>query len=49
MVKVELSEPVVLSPGDCAYFASTLKHGLPTVDDTETYVFWACTYLNMDR
>ncbi|SDX07920.1 helix-turn-helix domain-containing protein [Roseicitreum antarcticum] len=41
---VEHYEPVILDPGDCAYFDSTLKHGLRALDDTETRIFWACTY-----
>jgi transcriptional regulator with XRE-family HTH domain len=46
---VEHYEPVVLEPGDCAYFDSTLKHGLRALDDTETKVFWACTYTDVDK
>lgn len=48
-VVVEHYAPVVLVPGDCAYFDSTLKHGLRAVDDTETKVFWACTYTDVDK
>jgi transcriptional regulator with XRE-family HTH domain len=44
---VEHYQPVVLDPGDCAYFDSTLKHGLRALDDTETRVFWACTYTDV--
>ncbi|PWR04293.1 XRE family transcriptional regulator [Meridianimarinicoccus roseus] len=44
---VEHYEPVVLEPGDCAYFDSTLKHGLRAMDDTDTRVFWACTYTDV--
>ncbi|SDF88196.1 helix-turn-helix domain-containing protein [Alloyangia pacifica] len=46
---VEHYEPVILEAGDCAYFDSTLKHGLRAVDDTETRVFWACTYIDVDK
>ncbi|QIE43383.1 helix-turn-helix domain-containing protein (plasmid) [Rhodobacteraceae bacterium SC52] len=46
-VTVEHYEPVVLHPGDCVYFDSTLKHGLRALDDTETRVFWACTYTDV--
>lgn len=46
---VEHYAPVVLEPGDCAYFDSTLKHGLRALDDTETKVFWPCTYIDVDR
>jgi transcriptional regulator with XRE-family HTH domain len=46
---VEHYAPVTLGPGDCAYFDSTLKHGLRALDDTETRVFWACTYSDVDR
>lgn len=46
---VEHYQPVVLEPGDCAYFDSTIKHGLRALDDTETKVFWACTYIDMDK
>lgn len=44
---VEHYEPVVLETGDCAYFDSTLKHGLRALDDTETKIFWACTYTDL--
>lgn len=44
---VEHYEPVVLHTGDCAYFDSTLKHGLRALDDSETRVFWACTYADV--
>ncbi len=46
---VEHYKPVVLEPGDCAYFDSTLKHGLRALDDDEAKVFWACTYVDMDK
>ncbi|WP_376870600.1 helix-turn-helix domain-containing protein [Albirhodobacter sp. R86504] len=46
---VEHYAPVILEPGDCAYFDSTLKHGLRALDDTETKVFWACTYTDVDK
>lgn len=46
---VEHYRPVVLEPGDCAYFDSTLKHGLRATDDEEARVFWACTYIDIDR
>ncbi|QPM92505.1 helix-turn-helix domain-containing protein [Pseudooceanicola algae] len=46
---VEHYEPVVLETGDCAYFDSTIKHGLRALDETETKVFWACTYIDMDK
>ncbi len=46
---VEHYQPVVLEPGDCAYFDSTIKHGLRALDDTETKVFWACTYIDVDK
>jgi transcriptional regulator with XRE-family HTH domain len=46
---VEHYAPVILELGDCAYFDSTLKHGLRALDDTETKVFWACTYIDMDK
>ncbi len=45
---VEHYETVILEPGDCAYFDSTLRHGLRAVDDAETKVFWACTYIDVD-
>ncbi len=44
---VEHYAPVVLETGDCAYFDSTLKHGLRALDDTETKIFWACTYTDL--
>jgi transcriptional regulator with XRE-family HTH domain len=46
---VEHYKPVILEPGDCAYFDSTLKHGLRSVDDAEAKVFWACTYIDVDK
>lgn len=46
---VEHYEPVIMEPGDCAYFDSTLKHGLRALDDTETKVFSACTYTDVDK
>ncbi|QDY70498.1 helix-turn-helix domain-containing protein [Qingshengfaniella alkalisoli] len=46
---VEHYETVVLEPGDCAYFDSTLKHGVRALDDAETKVFWACTYIDVDK
>lgn len=44
---VEHYQPVILEQGDCAYFDSTLKHGLRAIDDTETKIFWACTYTDV--
>ena len=46
---VEHYEPVILEPGDCAYFDSTLRHGMRALDDTETKVFWPCTYVDVDK
>lgn len=46
---VEHYQPVVLEPGDCAYFDSTLKHGLRAIDDEEAKIFWACTYIDVDK
>ena len=46
---VEHYEPVILEPGDCAYFDSTLRHGMRALDDTETKVFWPCTNIPEDR
>lgn len=45
---VEHYQPVVLETGDCAYFDSTLKHGLRALDDDEAKVFWACTSVDID-
>ncbi|KUF10065.1 helix-turn-helix domain-containing protein [Pseudoponticoccus marisrubri] len=45
---VEHYKPVVLEPGDCAYFDSTLAHGLRALDDTEAVVFWAGTQFDVD-
>ena len=44
---VEHYQPVILEVGDCAYFDSTLKHGLRALNDTETKIFWACTYTDV--
>lgn len=46
---VEHYQPVELEPGDCAYFDSTLKHGLRALDDEEARIFWACTYIDVDK
>jgi transcriptional regulator with XRE-family HTH domain len=46
---VEHYKPVVLEPGDCAYFDSTLKHGLRALDDDDARIFWACTYIDVDK
>ena len=46
---VEHYKPVLLEPGDCAYFDSTLKHGLRALDDDEARIFWACTYIDVDK
>lgn len=46
---VEHYKPVVLEPGDCAYFDSTLKHGLRALDDDEARIFWACTYIDVEK
>lgn len=46
---VEHYQPVILEPGDCAYFDSTLKHGLRALGSGEAKVFWACTYVDVDR
>lgn len=44
---VEHYRPVELETGDCAYFDSTLKHGLRALDDEEARVFWACTHVEI--
>ncbi|SOC12615.1 helix-turn-helix domain-containing protein [Rhodobacter maris] len=46
---VEHYQPVVLEPGDCAYFDSTIRHGLRALDAEEARVFWACTYVDVDK
>lgn len=46
---VEHYLPVILERGDCAYFDSTLKHGLRAIDDEDARIFWACTYIDMDK
>lgn len=46
---VEHYQPVILEPGDSAYFDSTLKHGLRALDDVETRIFWACTYTDITK
>ncbi|MEH7827680.1 helix-turn-helix domain-containing protein [Gemmobacter denitrificans] len=46
---VEHYKPVVLEPGDCAYFDSTIRHGLRALDDEEARIFWACTYVDVDK
>lgn len=46
---VEHYSPVTLEPGDCAYFDSLLRHGLRALGEQEAKVFWACTYVDMDR
>lgn len=44
---VEHYQPVVLGAGDSTYFDSTLKHGLRALDDDETRILWACTYVDV--
>ena len=46
---VEHYQPVILETGDCAYFDSTLKHGLRALNDDEAKVFWASTYTDMGK
>ncbi|WP_246100844.1 helix-turn-helix domain-containing protein [Palleronia caenipelagi] len=46
---VEHYKPVVLEPGDCAYFDSTIRHGLRALGDEEARIFWACTYTDVAR
>lgn len=46
---VQHYEPVALDPGDCAYYDSTLPHGLRALDTAETRVLWVCTYIDVDR
>lgn len=46
---VEHYRPVELETGDCAYFDSTLRHGLRALDDDDARVFWACTHVDMDQ
>lgn len=40
---VEHYQPVTLTLGDCAYFDSTLKHGLRALGDAPAKLFWAST------
>ncbi|MEP1768350.1 MAG: XRE family transcriptional regulator [Sulfitobacter sp.] len=44
---VEHYQPVILETGDSTYFDSTLKHGLRALDDEETRILWACTYVDV--
>lgn len=44
---VQHYRPVILETGDCAYFDSTLKHGLRALGEVEARVFWACTYTDV--
>ncbi|WP_349295335.1 helix-turn-helix domain-containing protein (plasmid) [Thioclava sp. 'Guangxiensis'] len=46
---VEHYAPVVLETGDCAYFDSTMRHGLRALSGDDTRVFWACTYVDVDK
>ncbi|NHM21231.1 helix-turn-helix domain-containing protein [Tritonibacter mobilis] len=42
---VEHYEPVLLGAGDCAYYDSTMRHGVRSTGPNEARVFWACTHL----
>ncbi|MEP2919236.1 MAG: XRE family transcriptional regulator [Sulfitobacter sp.] len=44
---VEHYQPVILETGDSTYFDSTLKHGLRALNDEETRILWACTYVDV--
>lgn len=46
---VEHYQPVIMNPGDCAYFDSTIKHGLRAIGEDEAKIFWACTYVDVDK
>lgn len=46
---VEHYQPVLMNPGDCAYFDSTIKHGLRAIGEEEARIFWACTYVDVDK
>lgn len=46
---VEHYQPVELNIGDCAYFDSTLRHGLRALGDQDARIFWACTHVDMDQ
>ncbi|MFP3382194.1 XRE family transcriptional regulator [Tritonibacter sp. SIMBA_163] len=43
---VEHYEPVILTAGDCAYYDSTMRHGVRSTGPEEARVFWACTHIN---
>jgi len=42
---LEHYEPVILEPGDCAYFDSKVEHALRALD-APARVFWACTHID---
>jgi len=44
-LRVEHYEPVILAAGDCAYYDSTLRHGVRSTGPDKARVFWACTHL----
>jgi len=43
---VEHYEPVILAAGDCAYYDSTMRHGVRSTGPQEARVFWACTHVD---
>ncbi|MCG7625350.1 helix-turn-helix domain-containing protein [Epibacterium sp. Ofav1-8] len=44
-LRVEHYEPVILKAGDCAYYDSTMRHGVRSTGAEDARVFWACTHI----
>ncbi|MDC0659379.1 XRE family transcriptional regulator [Leisingera sp. SS27] len=44
-LKVEHYQPVILRAGDCAYYDSTMRHGIRSLGTQEARVLWACTHV----
>ncbi len=44
-LQVEHYEPIILRTGDCAYYDSTMRHGIRSLGPNEARVLWACTHI----
>lgn len=45
-LKVEHYETVILKAGDCAYYDSTMRHGIRSLSPQVARVLWACTHIH---
>ncbi len=44
-LRVEHYEPVTLNAGDCAYYDSTMRHGIRSLGPNDARILWACTHI----